>query len=96
MKYKNQPISKFKSGLEFTCNELLEESGLPFEYEPITLVLMDSFEYPLESYQKVGKKFKNSQKVRAVKYVPDFIVTGKNTIYLIETKGFLTPVARLK
>ena len=93
MKYKNIPVGKFRSKLEVTCNELLIESGLDYEYEPFSIMLLDKFEYPRISYMRVGKKYKNVQKVRGVKYVPDFLVKGK---YLIETKGMLTPTARLK
>lgn len=72
---------------------MLLEAGLKFQYEPLAITLVDEIEYPLPSYQKRGKRFGLAPtKDRKITYTPDFL--GEN--WVIETKGYFTPVARLK
>ena len=50
------------------------EAGLDFEYEPLTITLIDEVEYPLPSYERIGKKFKQAPiKQQKITYTPDFV-----------------------
>lgn len=95
-KHKNKPTGKFRSKLEKYCNDKLIEAKIPFKYESMEIVLLDSFTYEEESWEKIGKnrkKFKLQRKKQLpTRYKPDFTGDG----WLIETKGFFTAEARLK
>lgn len=82
------PVSEngiqFKSMLERRMYELLEESGLPFSYEPERFTVVEGF-YP-DLWYKDGVVQKKKQ--IAITYKPDFIVKGKSFTYVIEVKGF--------
>jgi len=67
---------RFKSKLELHTAETLDGLGIPYQYEPRTITLLEGFRCP---YQK--------DKVRGIVYKPDFIL-GK---IIIECKGFETP-----
>lgn len=67
---------KYKSTLEAETAETLDKLGLPVNYEPKKIVLLDGFRCP---YQK--------DKVRGITYKPDFVVGN----IIIECKGFETP-----
>lgn len=86
-KYKNVITDQYRSKLERVCAELLVSNDLKFEYEPWEVVLINPFEFPLVSYERIGKEFKPQRsKIRKTSYKPDFV--GKN--WIIETKGMRT------
>lgn len=62
----------YRSTLEARCARLLDESDVPFEYEPFKIEYIPSFKYR-------GKTFRKAQ------YSPDFVVDDK---YILEIKGF--------
>lgn len=80
---------EYKSGLEKNMAMLLDSAGIPFEYEPQTFQVMESFDFRYDCYERQanGKgDFKNrgNKKVLGIKYTPDFIGEG----FIIETKGY--------
>lgn len=92
-KYKNRPISNFRSNLEKTCADLLRQNNIWFKYEPWQVVLSEKFAYDLPSYERIGNKFKQqSMGVRSISYTPDFV--GKR--WILETKGKKTPDFMIK
>lgn len=53
---------------------MLQEAGLDFEYEPLTITLVEEAEYPLPSFERRGKKFKEAPiKSPKITYTPDFV-----------------------
>jgi len=79
---------QFASGLERYMYLALKAAGLQSKYEGETYVLLDSFEFNNNCYEKQsnGKgEYKNrgNKKILNVKYTPDFI--GDN--FIIECKG---------
>lgn len=79
---------KFRSGLEMSCYKLLEESGIPFDYEKHKFLLLEGFTFENETFEKSGKKgmvHRTSTKIRKIEHTPDFMGKG----WIIETKGFL-------
>lgn len=72
---------KFRSTLEAETAKTLDALGLPWEYETKKLTLQEGFRC---QYQK--------DKVRAIEYLPDFIVGP----IMLETKGFETPDWKIK
>lgn len=72
---------KYRSTLEAKTAEILDEMGLSWEYETKKITLQESFRC---QYQK--------EKVRAIEYIPDFIVGP----IMLETKGFETPDWKIK
>ena len=92
-KYKNKAVEGFRSTLEATAASLLAKAEIPFTYETWEVTLLEPFVYDIDSYERIGTKFKlQSKKVRGIKYTPDFI--GKN--WIIETKGKKTPDFQIK
>lgn len=90
---------KFKSKLERTCYQLLQEAKISFKYEDETYTLIDKASYPsMESVKRKGKKvFKNNPTIRSVKYTPDFVGEFKDgTKWIIETKGMKTTTFNIK
>lgn len=76
-KYKNQISGPYRSKLEVTAAELLKQNKIKFEYEPFELVLIEKFTFPINSYERVGKVFKQqSTNIRKMTYKPDFIGTN--------------------
>lgn len=63
---------KYRSKLEFRCAQILKESNISFEYEPLKIEYIPKFEYYGEKY-------------RAAFYTPDFLVDNR---YILELKGF--------
>ena len=51
----------YRSKLEIKCAELLDKLQIPFEYEPLTISLLESFKY-------------KDKTCRAIKYKPDFLI----------------------
>lgn len=72
---------KYRSTLEARTAETLDAMGLPWEYETKRITLQEGFRC---QYQK--------EKVRAIEYVPDFIIGP----IMLETKGFETPDWKIK
>ena len=79
---------KFASGLERYMYMVLKKNKIKSEYEGETFILIDSFDFPNESYERQANnkgEFKNrgSKKILPIKYTPDFIGDG----FIIECKG---------
>lgn len=72
---------KYRSTLEADTARTLDAMGLPWEYETRKITLQEGFYC---SYQK--------DKVRAISYIPDFIVGP----IMLETKGYETPDWNIK
>lgn len=78
----------FASGLERYMYMVLKKNKIKAEYEGNTFVLIDSFDFTNESYERQANnkgEFRNrgSKKILPIKYTPDFIGDG----FIIETKG---------
>jgi len=78
----------FASGLERYMYMVLKKNKIKAEYEGNTFVLIDSFYFTNESYERQANnkgEFRNrgSKKILPIKYTPDFIGDG----FIIETKG---------
>jgi hypothetical protein len=54
---------KFKSKLELYCYKLLKELNIVSEYEKHSYPILDSFQY-------------KNEKIRGMKYTPDFVGNG--------------------
>ena len=72
---------KYRSKLEIATAEVLDDLGIPFEYETKKIELLEGFHSP---FQK--------DKVRAISYTPDFMIGP----IMIECKGFETPEWKIK
>lgn len=82
---------KFKSKLECSCYQMLEQSNLSFEYESERIILMPGF-YPDKIVVYVpNKKTKsfnmNTYKIKDITYTPDFIIKKDNYIIYMDVKG---------
>ena len=90
---------KFRSKLElFTYNQL-KANKIPFSYEKDKFILIDSFTYEGESYEKKKKKgkgvfLKSSNKIPQATYLPDF--TNLKDNWIIECKGLRTEAFNLR
>jgi hypothetical protein len=78
----------FASGLEKYMYMTLKKNKIKADYEGKTFILLDSFDFPNESYERQANskgEFKNrgSKRILPIKYTPDFI--GED--FIIETKG---------
>jgi len=78
----------FASGLERYMYMVLKKNKIKADYEGETFVLIDSFDFSNESYERQANnkgEFRNrgSKKILPIKYTPDFIGDG----FIIETKG---------
>ena len=88
---KKRHLGKFKSGLEFDANKALRSSGLDFEYEPKSYIVLEDFSYEGDYHKAVlnGKRKdmmdKTGKKVGSISYTPDFV--AKDESWFIETKG---------
>lgn len=79
----------YKSSLEKNMAMLLDAAGIEFQYEPESFKVIESFNFPIDSYERQanGKGDminRGNKKVQAVSYTPDFIGDG----FIIETKGY--------
>jgi len=79
---------QFASGLEKYMYLALKAAGIKNEYEGKTYVLLESFEFDTDCYEKQanGKgEYKNrgNKKILNIKYTPDFISED----FIIECKG---------
>ena len=72
---------KYRSTLEAETAKLLDEMGLPWEYETKKITLQEGF------YCDFQKK-----KVREIEYIPDFCIGP----IMLETKGYETPDWKIK
>lgn len=78
----------FASGLERYMYMALKKNKIKATYEGETFILVDSFNFTNESYERQANnkgEFKNrgAKKILPIKYTPDFI--GED--FIIETKG---------
>ena len=79
---------RFASGLERYMYMALKKHKIKAEYEGETFILIDSFDFPNESFERQANnkgEFRNrgSKRILPIKYTPDFIGDG----FIIETKG---------
>ena len=79
---------KFASGLEAYMYKALKKAKIKALYEGQTFDLIESFDFPFESYERCGNgkgdyKNRGNKKVLNIKYTPDFIGKG----FIIECKG---------
>ena len=79
---------KFASGLEKYMYQALKKAGITAIYEGQTFELVESFDFPFESYERCanGKgayKNRGNKKILNMKYTPDFVGKG----FIIECKG---------
>jgi len=79
---------RFASGLERYMYMALKKHKIKAEYEGETFILVDSFDFPNESFERQANnkgEFRNrgSKRILPIKYTPDFIGDG----FIIETKG---------
>jgi len=84
---------KYKSRLEKEMAKMLDEAGLPLNYETRTFVI---FKKENDSIGSIRKTVKNTgdyklrdTKLNSLKYTPDFIDDDlkQNNAFIIETKG---------
>jgi len=78
----------FASGLERYMYMALKKAKIKALYEGETFELIESFDFPFESYERCGNgkgdyKNRGNRKVLNIKYTPDFIGKG----FIIECKG---------
>lgn len=79
--------------LEVFMYRKLLEYGLKFEYEQKKFVIMQGFDYPLDSWESRPSgdyENKGRSKVRDITYTPDFVGydTKGKIKWVIECKGF--------
>jgi len=95
----------YKSKLEKIMAMCLHEQGLPINYETKKIVLFNAIDSDVKSYKRTtnGKGiFKNRMfsKVSEISYTPDFVDSeshfGKKGSFIIEVKGFPTPIFNLR
>ena len=67
----------FRSKLECYTYEAFMKAGIPVEYEPKHFTLPNKFEF-------------NTEKIRAITYLPDSIGSYKNNKFVVECKGMIT------
>ena len=78
----------FASGLERYMYTALKKAKIKALYEGETFELLESFNFPFESYERCGNskgdyKNRGNKKIFNIKYTPDFVGKG----FIIETKG---------
>jgi hypothetical protein len=78
----------FASGLERYMYMALKKAKIKALYEGETFELLESFNFPFESYERCGNskgdyKNRGNKKIFNIKYTPDFVGKG----FIIETKG---------
>ena len=78
----------FASGLEKYMYQALKKAKIKALYEGETFELLESFNFPFESYERCGNskgdyKNRGNKKIFNIKYTPDFVGKG----FIIETKG---------
>lgn len=81
----------FKSTLETTCFKILSEEGFNPQYEQMKFVLWEGY-YPTIPFYTKNKKTGNLKldqtKIKDITYTPDITFWYKNTLVIIEVKGF--------
>lgn len=86
---------KFRSELEGRCYSKLVENGFNPDYEAIKFMLFEGFK-PEDNLRLYLPKYKakrivgferNTSKVQAISYTPDFVFEHKDYYIVIETKG---------
>lgn len=82
---------KFDSTLESKMYKLLKEASIENTHNSITYTIVDGFTYKSDCYSnsparvKSKKPMLNSNKVRSMTYVPDFVALDQS--WIIEVKG---------
>lgn len=90
---------EFKSKLELSFYKTLLEAGFRPEYEQHKFVLFDGFKptIPFFNRSKRGKVFKQDMtKIRDITYTPDFTISYKGVLFIIEAKGIENDTFPLK
>lgn len=81
----------FKSVLEATCFRILSDEGLNPQYEQMKFVLWEGY-YPTIPFYTKDKKTGNlkldSVKIKDITYTPDITFWYKDTLVIVEVKGF--------
>lgn len=81
----------FKSVLEATCFRILSDEGLNPQYEQMKFVLWEGY-YPTIPFYTKDKKTGNlkldSVKIKDITYTPDITFWYKDTLVVVEVKGF--------
>jgi hypothetical protein len=89
---------KLKSRLEAYMFVALKKAGIPFSYEEVSFVVLDSFVFKNESFERKSNGTGDlidrglNKKVLEIKYTPDFVGDG----FIIETKGLRTESFNLR
>lgn len=85
-KYGNKKVEvdgiKFDSRLELYCYELLKQFNIDFEFQT-RIELVPKFRY-------------NSENIRAITIIVDFVINVNGTLIYVDTKGLPTEVSKIK
>ena len=85
-KYGNKKVEsnglKFDSKLELFCYNLFKDNGFDFEFQK-TITLVNKFKY-------------NSESIRAITIIVDFVIHYMGVDLYIDSKGFPTEVSKIK
>ena len=85
-KYGNKKVEshglKFDSKLELYCYNLFKDNGFDFEFQK-TITLINKFKY-------------NSESIRAITMIVDFVIHHMGIDLYIDSKGFPTEVSKIK
>jgi protein associated with RNAse G/E len=85
-KYGNKKVErngvKFDSELELACHDIIKSFGFEFEFQK-KIVLVDKFRY-------------NSEAIRAITMIVDFVVYHNGITAYVDSKGFGTEVSKIK
>ena len=82
---------QFKSILEVSIYKGLLQEGFKPKYEEMTFIIWEGFRPTVDFYNKDTKSKelkKDMGKLRDITYTPDFTFTYKDTLIIIEAKGF--------
>lgn len=91
-------IIDFKSKLEMDAYLLLKKEGLKPKYEHYMFILMPEFKPTIPFYRSTKcLPFREQKaKVSEITYTPDFYIEYKNTVAIVEMKGFPNDVYPVK
>ena len=73
---------KFQSILEGACYEVIRDSGITYEMQK-PFILQPKFEH-------------NGKKIQPIKYVCDFYVQQGDQVYVLDAKGMVLPLFKMK
>jgi len=93
----------YKSRLEAQMAKMLDEAGLPINYEGYKFTIIKEEPNGMGCYRKTvdnkGEYKVRDKNINAVRYTPDFIdddIKNKENAFIIECKGRPTPVFMLR